>query len=453
MNFKNYFDQLNLVLDFEIKKEEEILFTSLLNFFDCKKFNFKLLKKNYPKLFKNDLETLCKNLDSQEIYSFKCLEIIKRICPNQNDDEFEVSKNNENIEENSTKLNKKKEKKKKQSFSELFDEIKTEKKEGKVESEKNHSLLNQTKETKYNYYTKEFDLFADASDLSTKNELNELRKKFDKECFESTNLINKLVRKLDKLLNSLNRNSWQFDQEEGYFDTSKFASFIANPNHNNIFKYEREKKEKNTIVSLLLDNSGSMRGKPIITAAITTEIITKVLERCNVNVEILGFTTREWKGGRSKKKWEKNGKPNFPGRLNDLLHIVYKDADCQWYRCKNNLGLILKEGLLKENIDGEALLWAHNRLTLRHENKKILIVISDGAPVDDSTLSSNSADILDNHLKETVSQIQKRGFINLLAIGIGHDVSKYYNNAFVIDDVNSLGDVIIENLSSMLLAK
>ena len=196
-----------------------------------------------------------------------------------------------------------------------------------------------------------------------------------------------------------------------------------------------------------------MRGKPIITAAITTEIITKVLERCNVNVEILGFTTREWKGGRSKKKWEKNGKPNFPGRLNDLLHIVYKDADCQWYRCKNNLGLILKEGLLKENIDGEALLWAHNRLTLRHENKKILIVISDGAPVDDSTLSSNSADILDNHLKETVSQIQKRGFINLLAIGIGHDVSKYYNNAFVIDDVNSLGDVIIENLSSMLLAK
>jgi len=453
LNFKNYFHQLNLVLDFEIKKEEEILFTSLLNFFDCKKFNFKLLKKNYPKLFKNDLETLYKNLASQESYSFNCLEIIKRICPNQNDDEFEVSKNKENIEENSTKLNKKKERKKKQSSSELFDERKIEKKEGKIESENNHSLLNQTKEKKYNSYTKEFDLFADASDLSTKNELNELRKKFDKECFESTNLINKLVRKLDKLLNSLNRNSWQFDQEEGYFDTSKFASFIANPNHNNIFKYEREKKEKNTIVSLLLDNSGSMRGKPIITAAITTEIITKVLERCNVNVEILGFTTREWKGGRSKKKWEKNGKPSFPGRLNDLLHIIYKDADCQWYRCKNNLGLILKEGLLKENIDGEALLWAHNRLTLRHENKKILIVISDGAPVDDSTLSSNSADILDNHLKETVSQIQKRGFINLLAIGIGHDVSKYYNNAFVIDDINSLGDVIIENLSSMLVAK
>ena len=453
LNFKNYFHQLNLVLDFEIKKEEEILFTSLLNFFDCKKFNFKLLKKNYPKLFKNDLETLYKNLASQESYSFNCLEIIKRICPNQNDDEFEVSKNKENIEENSTKLNKKKERKKKQSSSELFDERKIEKEKGNVESEKNHSLLNQTKEKKYNYYTKEFDLFANAADLSTKNELNELRKKFDKECFESSNLINKLVRKLDKLLNSLNRNSWQFDQEEGYFDTSKFASFIANPNHNNIFKYEREKKEKNTIVSLLLDNSGSMRGKPIITAAITTEIITKVLERCNVNVEILGFTTREWKGGRSKKKWEKMGKPNFPGRLNDLLHIIYKDADCQWYRCKNNLGLILKEGLLKENIDGEALLWAHNRLTLRHENKKILIVISDGAPVDDSTLSSNSADILDNHLKETVSQIQKRGFINLLAIGIGHDVSKYYNNAFVIDDINSLGDVIIENLSSMLLAK
>ena len=193
-----------------------------------------------------------------------------------------------------------------------------------------------------------------------------------------------------------------------------------------------------------------MRGKPIITSAITTEIITKVLEKCNVNVEILGFTTREWKGGNSKKKWESHGKPSFPGRLNDLLHIIYKDADCKWSNCKKNLGLVLKEGLLKENIDGEALTWAYRRLNLRREKKKILIVISDGAPVDDSTLSTNTPDILDNHLKDIVNQIQKKNRVQLLAIGIGHDVSKYYSNAFIIEDVDSLGEVIIENLSKML---
>ena len=234
------------------------------------------------------------------------------------------------------------------------------------------------------------------------------------------------------------------------FDSSKLASFIANPDYLNIFKYEENTKEKNTIVSLLLDNSGSMRGKPIVTSAITTEIITKVLEKCNVNVEILGFTTRDWKGGKSKIKWEKTGKPNSPGRLNDLLHIIYKDADSQWYNCKNNLGLILQEGLLKENIDGEALLWAHNRLSIKKRKEKILIVISDGAPVDDSTLSTNNPDFLDDHLKEIVSQIERKNKIHLLAIGIGHDVSKYYNNAFIIENVENLGDVIIENLTRML---
>jgi len=196
-----------------------------------------------------------------------------------------------------------------------------------------------------------------------------------------------------------------------------------------------------------------MRGKPIITSAITTEIITKVLEKCKVNIEILGFTTREWKGGMSKKKWESTGKVDSPGRLNDLLHIIYKDADVTWNNCKNNLGLILKDGLLKENIDGEAVKWAYKRLLNRKERKKILIVISDGAPVDDSTLSHNSPDILDNHLKETVNIIQQTKSIKLVAIGIGHDVSKYYKNAFVIEDAENLGDVIIDNLMKFLGSK
>ena len=234
-----------------------------------------------------------------------------------------------------------------------------------------------------------------------------------------------------------------------YFDTSKFAQFIADPNHSNIFKYEQENKEKNTIVSLLLDNSGSMRGKPIITSAITTEIITKVLEKCNVNVEILGFTTREWKGGKSKQKWEAQGKKENPGRINDLLHIIYKGADRKWKQCKNNLGLILKDGLLKENIDGEAITWAFNRLNKRKEERKILMVISDGAPVDDSTLSVNSGDYLEKHLKKIVKFIENNSQIEILAIGIGHDVSRYYQKAIKITDVQELGDVMISQLSGL----
>ena len=199
-----------------------------------------------------------------------------------------------------------------------------------------------------------------------------------------------------------------------------------------------------------MDNSGSMRGKPIITSALTSEILTHTLEKCNVNVEILGFTTNEWKGGKSKKQWEDLQRPSKPGRLNDLLHIIYKDADSSWNVAKKNLGLILKEGLLKENIDGEALLWASDRLKRRNEKKKILIVISDGAPVDDSTLSVNSPSILENHLKEVVTEIEQEGKINLVAIGIGHDVSKYYKKAFTIDSPDKLGDIIIENLAKNL---
>ena len=302
-------------------------------------------------------------------------------------------------------------------------------------------------------FTKQFDTFTKAERLISYSELKQLRQRFDEVCKDNTKLINNLAKKLEKLLYSLDFSTWKFDQDEGYFDSSRFSQFIANSKNSNIFKLENENTEKNTVVSLLLDNSGSMRGKPIVTSAMTAEIITKTLEKCRVNVEILGFTTKEWKGGKSKKLWEKMNKDPNPGRLNDLLHIVYKDADTPWNQTKRNLGLVLKDGLLKENIDGEALIWASSRLKKRNEKKKILIVISDGAPVDDATLSSNNSNILDNHLKEVVSEIEKKKAIDIIAIGIGHDVSKYYSRAFTIDDVDKLGEIIIDNLTEILKEK
>ncbi len=451
INIRKYFNQLNLLFGYDLDKKEVLLFKSLIDFFERKKINKNIFTKYYPQLLKSDFENIFKKINYQEKFSMECLKLIKKLI-NDNDEE-DLSSSNQ-IEDESEKNQKIEQQKQQLQKSKSYSDISE--KEGQKEKKKfdktitNGDGLNNIKQKTYKYFTKEFDLFVSAEKLAKKDELEELRRKFEKEYSENHNLINKLARKLDRLFNSLNRNSWIYDQEVGHFDSSKFASFIANPDYQDIFKYEKQILEKNTVVSLLLDNSGSMRGKPIITSAITTEIITKVLEKCNVNVEILGFTTREWKGGKSKKKWENHGKPSFPGRLNDLLHIIYKDADCRWSSCKKNLGLVLKEGLLKENIDGEALTWAYSRLNLRREKKKILIVISDGAPVDDSTLSTNSPDILDNHLKDIVGEIQKKNKIQLLAIGIGHDVSKYYKNAFVIEDVDSLGDVIIENLSKML---
>ena len=452
INIKKYFDQLSLLFGFELEKKQIILFKSLVDFFEVKKKNTTLLKRYFPKLRESDFENILKKISDQEQFSKECLKLIEKLISNDKDEDLRSSKQNEEKSHKNEQIEQQKKQQRKQSklFSDFSEKQDKNEKKRFNKSIRDEDDLDNVKNKNYNYFTKEFDLFINAEKLAKKNELEELRIKFEKEYSENHTLINKLVRKLDKLFNSLNKNSWIYDQEEGYFDSSKFASFIANPDYQDIFKYEKQIREKNTVVSLLLDNSGSMRGKPIITSAITTEIITKVLEKCNVNVEILGFTTREWKGGNSKKKWESLGKPNLPGRLNDLLHIIYKDADCRWSNCKKNLGLVLKEGLLKENIDGEALTWAYTRLNLRREKKKILIVISDGAPVDDSTLSTNTPDILDNHLKDIVNQIQKKNKVQLLAIGIGHDVSKYYSNAFIIEDVDSLGDVIIENLSKML---
>ena len=243
--------------------------------------------------------------------------------------------------------------------------------------------------------------------------------------------------------------AWEFDLEEGLLDSSKLPRIIMDPYNSLSFKKEKDLDFKDTVVTLLIDNSGSMRGRPITIAAICADILSRTLERCSVKVEILGFTTKNWKGGKSRELWNKMGKTKIPGRLNDLRHIIYKSADTHWRQAKNNLGLMLKEGLLKENIDGEAISWAFNRIKKRKEERKILMVISDGAPVDDSTLSVNSGDFLEKHLKKIVKFIEDKTEIEILAVGIGHDVSRYYNRAIKITDVNELGDVMISQLSAL----
>ena len=306
---------------------------------------------------------------------------------------------------------------------------------------------------KYKTYTEEFDEIIKAEELESVEELARLRKNLDQQLLQLKNFISKLANKLQRKLLAKQNRSWNFDLEEGLLDTSKLPRIIIDPFNSLSFKKEKDIEFKDTLVTILIDNSGSMRGKPISVAAICADILSRTLERCMVKVEILGFTTKHWKGGSSREKWMKNDKPNLPGRLNDLRHIIYKSADTQWRQAKNNMGLMLKEGLLKENIDGEALKWAFNKMIKRKEDRKILMVISDGAPVDDSTLSTNTSDYLESNLKKTVKWIENKSDIELLAIGIGHDVTRYYNRAVKITDVQDLGDVMINQLTDLFVEK
>ena len=306
---------------------------------------------------------------------------------------------------------------------------------------------------KYKTYTEEFDEIIKAEDLENEDELARLRKNLDQQLLQLKNFISKLANKLQRKLLAKQKRSWNFDLEEGLLDTSKLPRVIMDPFNSLSFKKEKNFEFKDTLVTILIDNSGSMRGKPISVAAICADILSRTLERCMVKVEILGFTTKHWKGGSSREKWMKNDKPNLPGRLNDLRHIIYKSADTPWRQSKNNMGLMLKEGLLKENIDGEALKWAFNKVNKRKEERKILMVISDGAPVDDSTLSTNTSDYLESNLKKTVKWIESKSNIELLAIGIGHDVTRYYNRAIKITDVQDLGDVMINQLTDLFVEK
>jgi len=306
---------------------------------------------------------------------------------------------------------------------------------------------------KYKVFTNQYDEIKNAEELENDEEIIRLRKNLDQQLSNLQSLVAKLANKLQRQLLAKQNRSWEFDLEEGMLDAAKLSRVVTDPFHPLSYKMEKETEFKDTVVTLLIDNSGSMRGRPISVAAICADILSRTLERCSVKVEILGFTTKNWKGGKSREKWNIENKPSNPGRLNDLRHIVYKSADKPWRQSKKNLGLMLKEGLLKENIDGEALLWAFKRIASRKEERKILMVISDGAPVDDSTLSVNSGDYLEKHLKQTVKWIEENSNIEILAIGIGHDVTRYYKKAIKIADVQELGDVMVHQLTKLFSEK
>ena len=311
-----------------------------------------------------------------------------------------------------------------------------------------NDYLNSSKND-YSVYTSNFDEIIDAKDLTTPDESIRLRNQLDNLIKPHQTTIGKLANRLQRLLLAKQNTSWNFNLDEGMLDTARLHRVIAEPGHPLSYKQETENKFKDTIVTLLIDNSGSMRGRSISLAAICADIIGSTLERCQVKTEILGFTTKQWKGGESKQSWINSGSSSNPGRLNDIRHIIYKSADNSWRRARKYFGTMLKEGLLKENIDGEALAWSHERLIKRSEERKIMIVISDGAPVDDSTLSANREDYLDNHLKKIISLIEDDSPVELQAIGIGHDVTKYYENAITINRAEELGEVLLEELTKL----
>jgi cobaltochelatase CobT len=301
----------------------------------------------------------------------------------------------------------------------------------------------------YKAYTTRFDEVVEATELCDEEELTRLRAYLDQQLTHLQGAVTKLANRLQRRLMAQQNRSWDFDQEEGLLDAARLARVVASPGHSLSYKIERDTDFRDTVVTLLIDNSGSMRGRPISIAAISADIMARTLERCGVKVEILGFTTRAWKGGQSRESWLQAGRPPSPGRLNDLRHIVYKRADEPYRRARKHLGLMMREGLLKENIDGEALLWAHTRLIGRPEERKILMVISDGAPVDDSTLSVNSGSYLEKHLRQVIAWVENRSPVELIAIGIGHDVTRYYQKAVTIMDAEQLGGTMVEQLAGL----
>ena len=311
------------------------------------------------------------------------------------------------------------------------------------------SLVGQTSTFPYKVYTRNFDEEIKAEDLCSPEELQRLRKHLDQLMGPSKTTISKLAHRLQRFLMAQQNRSWEFNKEEGMLDSARLHKIITDPLTPLTYKIEKDTEFRDTSVSLLVDSSGSMRGRSMTVAAICADIISTTLERCNVKTEVLGFTTKQWKGGESRKLWMENGKPENPGRLNDIRHIIFKSADTPWRRGQKNFGLMLREGLLKENVDGEALIWAHDRLARRTEQRKILMVISDGAPVDDSTLSTNPTNFLDLHLRQVIHSIETKSDINLIAIGIGHDVTRYYKNAVTIHRAEELGGAMLEQLTDL----
>ena len=433
-DLENKYKKFKNKLDSKLKEKLESLNNSML---DQKKFNF--LISNIISQFKLDeIMESEQNEDSQ-----KNNENLENKAKEQNNESSKDGKNNEmSIDASLPDVD--------QLSSEIDKEIEVGDEEATADTPNNRKQMGKNfGDSKYKFYTQEFDEIISAEELESDEELLRLRQNLDQQLLSLKNFISKLANKLQRKLLAKQNRSWDFDLEEGSLDTSKLTRIIIDPLNSLSFKKEKDIKFKDTLVTILIDNSGSMRGKPISVAAICADILARTLERCSVKVEILGFTTKHWKGGQSREKWMNNQKPLFPGRLNDLRHIVYKSADTPWRQSKNNIGLMLKEGLLKENIDGEALKWAYNKILKRKEERKILMVISDGAPVDDSTLSTNSSDFLENNLKQVVKWIEKNSSVELLAIGIGHDVTRYYDKAIKIADVQDLGDAMINQLTDL----
>jgi cobaltochelatase CobT len=311
------------------------------------------------------------------------------------------------------------------------------------------SGANQRREPTYHVFSAAFDEVVTADSLCEPGELSRLRSQLDLQLAQLQGVTARLANRLQRMLLAKQSRGWEFDLEEGIIDAARLARVIVNPEMPLSYKQEKESDFRDTVVTLLIDNSGSMRGRPITVAALSADILARTLERCGVKVEILGFTTRAWKGGQARERWLADGKPANPGRLNDLRHIVYKAADAPWRRARKNLGLMLREGILKENIDGEALMWAHQRLLGRPEQRRILMVISDGAPVDDSTLSVNSGNYLERHLREVIDWIEATSPVQLIAVGIGHDVTRYYRRAVTLVDAEQLGGVMLDQLADL----
>ena len=479
---KNFKDNYNQIIDFkrkdQLKTKEDVSINEAFELYMLKKFHnielnpltkkmLSFWEKDFDQSINKHIEFLKENLENQNKYSSKFSEILQEMGIFQSENEENQEENQEddqnnpsNEDQESNSEDNKDQNKQDETEASLdsdydIDEYKLDEQLVDTDSEKQSNeqvtqkkILNNI-DIEYKIFTNQYDEVSKAENLENADESSKLRKTLDQQLIGFQDIITKLANKLQRQLLAKQNRSWEFDLEEGLLDSSKLPRIIMDPYNSLSFKKEKDQDFKDTVVTLLIDNSGSMRGRPITIAAICADILSRTLERCSVKVEILGFTTKNWKGGQSREYWNKNGKPKTPGRLNDLRHIIYKSADTHWRQSKNNLGLMLKEGLLKENIDGEAISWAFNRLKKRKEERKILMVISDGAPVDDSTLSVNSGDFLEKHLKKIVKFIEDKSDIEILAIGIGHDVSRYYNRAIKITDVNELGDVMISQLSSL----
>ena len=452
---------------------EAYLRNKVMNFSipDNKKDDFKRWNEIFDNKVAKKIMSLSKSLNNQQEYGKKINSIINDLeIQDQNQNPQNAQNDDENDDDNKEQDNEKQqlqEQENQQSKNPEFDmdnlvpeidfdpslndqEIALEDSEDEdIQTSRGKKQTN-NENNKYKVFTNQFDKILEANELITDEEISKLRGNLDVQLSSLQSFISRLANKLQRKLLAKQNRSWNFDLEEGLLDASKLPRVIMDPFNSLSYKKEKDIDFKDTVVTLLIDNSGSMRGRPITIAAICADILSRTLERCSVKVEILGFTTLNWKGGKSRELWMKQ-KKDGPGRLNDLCHIIYKSADTPWRRSKNNLGLMLKEGILKENIDGEAILWAYNRLKKRKEERKIIMVISDGAPVDDSTLSVNQANYLEKHLKRVVNWIEKNSEIEINAIGIGHDVTNYYEKAIKIADVQELGDAMVDQLVELFI--